>query len=61
VGFGQDALSCLGCRLEKFASAIKPEPVDGVICIRAEQAAAATEFRSKGCRDDPPQDRALMV
>jgi len=30
VGLGQDALSCLNSRLEKFASAIKREPVDGV-------------------------------
>jgi hypothetical protein len=35
LGLGQDARSCLGSRLEKFASAIKREPVDGLICIRA--------------------------
>jgi len=32
VGLGQDARSCLNSRLEKFASAIKREPVDGLIC-----------------------------
>ena len=35
MGLGQDARSCLGSRLEKFAFAIKREPVDMWIRIRA--------------------------